>query len=63
MVRNDFSGSVRVVDTSFSSESYAIVLPRNSALKPMFDLAVLDQVESDWWQQTLFETLGTARSR
>ncbi|MBR0869186.1 transporter substrate-binding domain-containing protein [Bradyrhizobium tropiciagri] len=63
MVRNDFSGSVRVVDTSFSSESYAIVLPRNSALKPRLDLAVLDQIESDWWQQTLFETLGTARSR
>ena len=62
MVRNDFSASVRVVDTSFSSESYAIVLPRNSALRPMLDLAVLDQVESDWWQQTLFETLGTARS-
>ncbi|WP_245283867.1 transporter substrate-binding domain-containing protein [Bradyrhizobium sp. Cp5.3] len=62
MVRNDFSGSVRVVETSFSSESYAIVLPRNSALRPMLDLAVLDQVESDWWQQTLFETLGTARS-
>lgn len=63
MVRNDFSSSVRVVDTSFGSESYAIVLPRSSALRPMLDLAVLDQVESDWWQQTLFETLGTARSR
>lgn len=61
MVRNDFSGSVRVVDTSFSSESYGIVLPKKSALRPMLDLAVLDQVESDWWQQTLFETLGTSR--
>lgn len=62
MVRNDYSASVRVVETSFSSESYAIVLPRNSALRPRLDLAVLDQVESDWWQQTLFESLGTARS-
>ena len=62
MVRNDFSSKVRVVDTSFSSESYAIVLPKDSTLRPMLDLAVLDQVESDWWQQTLFETLGTARS-
>jgi ABC-type amino acid transport substrate-binding protein len=62
-VRNDFSGTVRVVETSFGSESYAIVLPRNSALRPMLDLAVLDQVESEWWQQTLFETLGVARSR
>jgi hypothetical protein len=29
----------------------------------MLDAAVLDQIESDWWQQKLFETLGSARSR
>jgi hypothetical protein len=28
----------------------------------MLDAAVLDQIESDWWQQTLFETIGNARS-
>jgi polar amino acid transport system substrate-binding protein len=61
-VRKDFSVSVRVVDTSFSSESYAIVLPKGSTLRPMLDLAVLDQIESDWWRQTLFQTLGNARS-
>jgi polar amino acid transport system substrate-binding protein len=61
-VRNEFSTSVRVVDTSFSSDSYAIVLPRGSALRPMLDVAVLDQIESDWWQQTLFQALGNARS-
>ncbi|MGY3578205.1 MULTISPECIES: transporter substrate-binding domain-containing protein [Bradyrhizobium] len=63
MVRSDFSASARVVDTSFSSESYAIVLPKDSALRPMLDLAVLDQIEGDWWQQTVFETLGNAQSR
>ncbi|WP_225705213.1 transporter substrate-binding domain-containing protein [Bradyrhizobium cenepequi] len=62
IVRNDFSGSIRVVDTSFSSERYAIVLPRSSALRPVLDLAVLDQIESDRWQQTLFLALGNARS-
>jgi polar amino acid transport system substrate-binding protein len=62
MVRKDFSASARIVDTSFSSESYAIVLPKSSPLRPMLDAAVLDQIESDWWQQTLFETLGNARS-
>lgn len=62
MVRNDFAGSIRVVDTSFSSERYAIVLPQGSALRPMLDRATLDQIEGDWWQQTLFETLGNARS-
>jgi polar amino acid transport system substrate-binding protein len=61
-VRKDFSASVRVVDTSFSSESYAIVLPKGSTLRPMLDLAVLDQIESDWWRQTLFQSLGNARS-
>ena len=62
MVRKDFSSSVRMVDTSFSSESYAIVLPKGSNLRPVLDGAVLDQIESDWWQQTLFETIGNARS-
>ena len=62
MVRKDFSASVRIVDTSFSSESYAIVLPKASALRPMLDAAVLDQIESNWWQQTLFAALGNARS-
>jgi polar amino acid transport system substrate-binding protein len=62
MVRKDFSSSVRMVDTSFSSESYAIVLPKGSAMRPTLDAAVLDQIESDWWQQTLFEALGNARS-
>ena len=62
MVRKDFSVSVRMVDTSFSSESYAIVLPKASTLRPMLDVAVLEQVESIWWQQTLLETLGNARS-
>jgi ABC-type amino acid transport substrate-binding protein len=62
MVRKDFSTSVRMVDTSFSSESYAIVLPKGSPRRPMLDAAVLDQIESEWWQQTLFETIGNARS-
>ncbi|WP_249164079.1 transporter substrate-binding domain-containing protein [Bradyrhizobium jicamae] len=62
MVHNDYSSLVRIVDTSFSNESYAIALPKNSAMRSTLDLAVLDQVESDWWQQKLYETLGTARS-
>lgn len=62
MVQKSYSSSVRMVDTSFSSESYAIVLPKGSALRPMLDAAVLDQIESDWWQQTLFETIGNTRS-
>jgi len=62
MVRKDFSSSVRMVDTSFSSESYAIVLAKGSPLRSTLDAAVLDQIESEWWQQTLFETIGNARS-
>ena len=39
-----------------------IVLPKGSPRRPMLDAAVLDQIESEWWQQTLFETIGNARS-
>jgi ABC-type amino acid transport substrate-binding protein len=57
-VLQDFSRTLRVLDFSFDSQTYAIALPKGSPLRERLDLAVLDKIESDWWQQELFKYLG-----
>jgi hypothetical protein len=47
-----------VVELTFDNQNYAIALPKGSPLRSMLDGHVLDEVESEWWQQTLFEYLG-----
>jgi polar amino acid transport system substrate-binding protein len=58
LVMRDFSNALRVVELTFDNQNYAIALPKGSPLRPMLDGHVLDEVESEWWQQTLFEYLG-----
>src|SRR5262245_27659981 len=58
IVLQNFSGSVRVLDVTFDSQNYGIALPMNSPLRQPLNLALLDAVESDWWQKTLFQYLG-----
>jgi hypothetical protein len=33
-------------------------LPKGSALRPILDAPLLEQTESDWWEETLFQYLG-----
>jgi len=58
IVRHDFSGSARVLDVTFDTQNYGIALPLGSPLRQAVNLAVLDAVESDWWEQTVFQYLG-----
>jgi polar amino acid transport system substrate-binding protein len=58
IVLQNFSASVRVLDVTFDSQNYGIALPMNSPLRQPLNLALLDAVESDWWQKTLFQYLG-----
>jgi polar amino acid transport system substrate-binding protein len=57
-VLRDFSGTLRVLDVTFDSQNYAIALPKGSPLGQMLNEPLLEETESDWWQQTLFEYLG-----
>jgi polar amino acid transport system substrate-binding protein len=61
VVLQDFSASARVLDVTFDSQNYGIALPMNSPLRHPLNLALLDAVESDWWQKTLFQYLGKKR--
>ena len=58
LVLRDFSSTLRVLDVTFDSQNYAIALPKGSSLREMIDPLLLEETESDWWQQTLFEYLG-----
>jgi ABC-type amino acid transport substrate-binding protein len=58
LVLRDFSSTLRVLDNTFDNQNYAIALPKGSPLREMVNLPLLEETESDWWQQTLFQYLG-----
>ena len=57
-VHERFSGSIRVVERTFDPQAYAIAVPQGSALRMSINLALLDAIRSDWWQETLHQYLG-----
>jgi polar amino acid transport system substrate-binding protein len=63
LVLRDFSSMLRVLDITFDNQNYAIALPEGSSLRQMLNPPLLEETESDWWQQTLFEYLGKTEPR
>jgi ABC-type amino acid transport substrate-binding protein len=57
-IRQGYSSSIELVDATFDPQEYAFVLPRNSPLRKSLDVAILDSIHSDWWEQTVFRYLG-----
>jgi polar amino acid transport system substrate-binding protein len=47
-----------VLDATFDPQAYAIALPQGSELRMPINLALLDAIQSDWWQETLSAYLG-----
>ena len=62
LVLRDFS-TLRVLDVTFDSQNYSIALPKGSPLSQVLNPPLLDETESDWWQQKLFEYLGKTQPR
>jgi ABC-type amino acid transport substrate-binding protein len=58
LVLQDFYNTLRVLEITFDNQNYAIALPKGSSLRQMLNPPLLEETESDWWQQTLFEYLG-----
>jgi ABC-type amino acid transport substrate-binding protein len=58
LVNERFSGSLRVLDGTFEPQGYAIALPLGSELRTPINLALLNAIRSDWWQETLLQYLG-----
>jgi polar amino acid transport system substrate-binding protein len=55
---NGYSSTLRVLDMTFDTQNYSIALPKGSALGRLLDTPLLEQTESDWWEQTLDQYLG-----
>ncbi len=58
LVLQEFPDTARILDITFDNQNYAIALPKGSALAGKLNMSVLEETESDWWQQTLFQYLG-----
>jgi ABC-type amino acid transport substrate-binding protein len=53
-----FSSTVDVLEMDFDPQYYAAAFQPGSTLKKPFDIAVLEEIKSAWWKQTLFRYLG-----
>jgi polar amino acid transport system substrate-binding protein len=58
LVNKHFPGELRVLPMTFDPQIYAIALPSGSNLRTPINLALLDAVRSDWWQETVSTYLG-----
>jgi ABC-type amino acid transport substrate-binding protein len=58
LVLQDYSTTLRVLDITFDTQNYAVALPRGSALGGILNAPLLEQTESEWWEQTLYQYLG-----
>jgi ABC-type amino acid transport substrate-binding protein len=50
--------SLQVLNVTFDPQNYAIAVPLNTTLRVPLDIALLDAVTSEWWQQELYRYLG-----
>jgi ABC-type amino acid transport substrate-binding protein len=57
IVRKDFP-ALQVLKVTFDPQNYAIAVPLNSALRVPLDVALLETVTNEWWQQVLYRYLG-----
>ena len=53
-----FSGTVEVLEMDFDPQYYAAAFQPGSPLRKPFDIAVLDEIKSEWWREVLFRYLG-----
>jgi polar amino acid transport system substrate-binding protein len=58
-IREKFSSTVELLDATFDPQNYAFVVPEGSPLRKQFNVAILDATHNDWWEQMLFNYLGS----
>ena len=54
-----FSGTVEVLEMDFDPQYYAAAFQPGSPLRKRFDIAVLEDIKSEWWREVLFRYLGS----
>jgi ABC-type amino acid transport substrate-binding protein len=61
-LRQDFP-QLELVDVTLGSQDYAFALPAESRLRAPLDVALLEAIRSDWWEETRFRYLGAGTAR
>jgi polar amino acid transport system substrate-binding protein len=59
IIQQGFGSSIELIDTTFDSQEYAFAVPSSSPLERGINVAVLDAIHSDWWEQTTFRYIGS----
>jgi polar amino acid transport system substrate-binding protein len=58
LIQQNFGSSLELIDTTFSAQEYAFAVPGDSPLEKSINVALLDAIHSDWWEQTTIRYLG-----
>jgi polar amino acid transport system substrate-binding protein len=57
-INQDFRSSVTLLDVVFDQQHYAFALPAGSPLRKPVSVALLNEVRTTWWGETLYRYLG-----
>jgi polar amino acid transport system substrate-binding protein len=57
-INQDFRSSVTLLDVVFDQQHYAFALPAGSPLRKPISVAMLNEVRTTWWGETLYRYLG-----
>jgi polar amino acid transport system substrate-binding protein len=59
IINQDFRRSIELLDVVFDQQHYAFALPAGSPLRKPVSIALLREVRSSWWGETLYRYLGS----
>jgi polar amino acid transport system substrate-binding protein len=57
-VRRNFADTLTVLPVVFDNQNYAIAVPPRSELRTEIDLAMVDDLRTEWWREVLTRYLG-----
>jgi polar amino acid transport system substrate-binding protein len=52
------ASSIELADATFGPQNYAFMIPQQSPLRKKLDIAILDAIHGEWWDQILFQYFG-----
>lgn len=57
-INHEFRNSVQLLDQVFEPQNYAFAVPANSPLRKPIGIAILENLQNRWWDETLFRYVG-----
>lgn len=57
-VNHEFRGTIQLLDSIFDPQNYAFAVVAHSPLRKPLSIAILENLQTRWWEETLFRYLG-----